>query len=197
MSKLILALGVLLLGCITAAQIRAPSGALSSPPSASNCKPPEQAGNPAQAAPGGEPFKVWVDSKIYYRWGSRYYGKTRCGQYMSEADARTAGARHEGWYVDYIQVTVERHWSTQNVDPKTPSGASVVVGFAISRAGLISNVRVVNSSGWSALDSSCTKAVQDVRFFDPLPAAYKDQSLTVAYNCTYRPPSHSKSTNVE
>jgi TonB family protein len=190
MSRLILALGVLLLGCIASARTQTPSVAPSPPPSASNCKPPEQAGNPTQAAPGGEPFKVWVDStaKIYYRWGSPHYGKTACGHYMSEPDARTAGARHEGWYVDYIQKEVQRHWSTKDIDPNVPSGAKVVVGFTISRAGLISDLKIVESSEWPALESSCIKAVQDVQAFDPLPAAYKKPTLTVAYTCTYFQP---------
>jgi TonB family protein len=166
------------------------SDASSSQTASSSCKSPEQAGNPNQPAPGGEPFKVWVDStaKVFYRWGSRYYGKTPCGQYMREADALAAGARHEGWYVDYIQKEVQRHWSTKDVDPKTPAGAKVVVGFAISREGSISDLRVVEASGWPTLDSSCIKAVQDVHRFDPLPAAYKKPSLTVAYSCTHQPP---------
>ena len=44
-------------------------------------------------APGGGAGKVWVntDSKIYHNEGSRYYGRTKKGQYMSEADAIKAG----------------------------------------------------------------------------------------------------------
>ena len=36
---------------------------------------------------------VWVntDSKIYHKEGSRYYGRTKKGKYMSEADAIKAG----------------------------------------------------------------------------------------------------------
>jgi hypothetical protein len=38
---------------------------------------------------------VWVntDSKIYHKPGSRYYGKTKQGKYMTEADAQKAGYR--------------------------------------------------------------------------------------------------------
>ena len=38
---------------------------------------------------------VWVntDSHIYHKEGSRYYGKTKQGKYMSEADAMKEGDR--------------------------------------------------------------------------------------------------------
>ena len=49
-----------------------------------------------QAAPPAEATTtVWVntDSGIYHKPGSRYYGKTKKGKYMTEADARRAGYR--------------------------------------------------------------------------------------------------------
>jgi hypothetical protein len=38
---------------------------------------------------------VWVntDSGVYHKEGTRYYGKTKTGKYMSEADAQKAGFR--------------------------------------------------------------------------------------------------------
>ena len=69
---------------------------------AGRCTPKSNAGEkPASAttnaapAPGGGGGLVWVntESHVFHREGSYYYGKTKQGKYMTEAEALKEGDR--------------------------------------------------------------------------------------------------------
>jgi hypothetical protein len=65
------------------------------PPAAKSAPATTSKTSSTATAPGGGADKVWVntDSNVYHCPGTRYYGTTKVGVYMTEAEAKAKGAR--------------------------------------------------------------------------------------------------------
>lgn len=73
----------------------APAPPPAAPPAAPSARAPRTTTAPATAQEPPVKGMVWVnlDTKVFHREGDRYYGKTKNGKFMTEADAIKAGYR--------------------------------------------------------------------------------------------------------
>ena len=71
-----------------------PAAPAAAPATAPACSPKTSSTSNMAQAPGVGPGMVWVNTptNVYHCAGSRYYGKTKEGKYMTEAQAKAAGA---------------------------------------------------------------------------------------------------------
>jgi protein TonB len=95
---------------------------------------------------------------------------------------RSFGDRY-AYYVQIIKQKIADNWYTQEADPRTSQGRSVVVAWDIERDGTPVNPHVVKSSGSSSLDASAIRAIQRIDTFGPLPAG---NSLPIQDTFTYQ-----------
>ncbi len=73
-------------------------------------------------------------------------------------------------------------------EPMPPKGAAVEMKFQIGPTGYPNAASVVTSSGYRALDWSCTQAVDHVGNFGSLPASANGGNISVFYRCVYNEP---------
>lgn len=92
--------------------------------------------------------------------------------------ASSLGTRFGG-YEALLRQRVAEKWNTGDVDSRTKTAPIAIVIFELLRNGSVRNVKVLQSSGISALDYSAQRAVFDAAPFPPLPAGFERDSARV------------------
>jgi TonB family protein len=80
-----------------------------------------------------------------------------------------------GYYVDQMLSLIRGKW----LRPPLGGGIEATVHFQIRRDGVVSDVRIVTSSGYSSFDLSGLRAVQAASPLPPLPKGYRQDTLGV------------------
>jgi protein TonB len=87
-----------------------------------------------------------------------------------------------GYYVDLLRQRVAEKWRTADVDPRIQTAPPVVVTFTIRRDGSVANVRILERSGNSVLDTSAQRAIYDAAPLPPLPAGFERNEATIEFH---------------
>jgi TonB family protein len=80
-------------------------------------------------------------------------------------------------YLQQLQEQVRRHW----IPGLTQSSRRTVLHFTVSRAGLVSNIRIAQTSGLSMTDEAALNAVKQAVPFAPLPTAYTENYINIQF----------------
>jgi protein TonB len=83
-----------------------------------------------------------------------------------------------GAYADLVIRRVTDKWQTNGL-ASLRTAPMAVITFDIQRDGSVRNIKVAQSSGNAALDTSAQRAVQDAAPFEPLPSQYNRNEATV------------------
>lgn len=106
---------------------------------------------------------------------------------VSMGDNSPFGAQF-GAYSDMVKNKVASNWKTSEIDPRIRTANPVVVTFTISHDGSVSSrsVKVEQSSGIPALDTSAQRAVLEAAPFAPLPLQFTRSSADIEFHFELR-----------
>ncbi len=109
---------------------------------------------------------------------SNMYGNASGTGGVGVGSGSAFGTRY-GWYRDLLERRIAEKWRTDEVDPRLQTAPPVIVTFTIARNGAARDVRILQTSGNYALDSSARRAVMEASPFEQLPRDFERDSAAI------------------
>lgn len=153
---------------------REPAPPSSPPPSAQEPRPSAPSPPTPQSTAPAAPAETSDPGARPGREGSPTGSPTALTQSASVAGVDNPNFTY-GYYLDRMAALIRAQW----VRPPLGGGIEAMLHFRISADGRVSDVRIVQSSGYSSFDLAALRAVQSAAPLPPLPRSYRDGSLGV------------------
>jgi protein TonB len=141
---------------------------------------PELEANNRKFFPKEEDTRPRLHTTVPQAASSPLYQDTPGSHGVGTGPASSLGVRF-GAYEKLIRDRVGEKWRTGDVDARLNTAPPVDVTFDIQRDGTVRNIKVVQSSGNSALDFSAIRAVTEASPLPPLPPGFDRNSATVEF----------------
>ena len=109
--------------------------------------------------------------------------QARNGTATMTVQDRTFGVRY-AYYMNIMQRAIGEAWHTQDADPRSSMGKSVVLTFEVGPDGMPFNPRIQTPSGSPTLDATAMQALERVDGFGPNPVGH---NITVMDTFAYHP----------
>lgn len=90
------------------------------------------------------------------------------------------------WYVNAVRRRVSSNWLQATVDPTIQWAPRAVIDFQIMRDGTITDVQVLQSSGYPSVDQSAVRAIESSSPLNPLPGSYTGSYVNVEFWFDFR-----------
>lgn len=136
-------------------------------PKPAEAKPTPQPTTSAPPAPQPEP-------ELRRRQGSLTGSSTGTAALGARVGFDNPNFKHS-YYIDRLTAMLAGQWQR----PSLGGELVALVSFTIQKNGSVSDIRVVESSGYSSYDLAALRAVQQAAPFPPLPQSYQQQTLGV------------------
>jgi TonB family protein len=93
-------------------------------------------------------------------------------------------------YLARLKRRIEREWTYPEEARRVGMAGELVLVFTLNRAGSLTHIQLVRSSGFPALDSEALRAVKTAAPYDPFPTQMGDEAKNISAIFRYQSLAH-------